>query len=72
MDNTDNSVLLTKLSSLPNDLKAEVIDFIDFLLTKKEKVAVKKRGPKFGSAKGMFILKPGWDDPLEEEFKDYM
>lgn len=28
--------------------------------------------PRYGSAKGMFILKPGWDDPLDEEFKDYI
>lgn len=28
--------------------------------------------PGFGGAKGFFILKDGWDDPLIEEFKDYM
>jgi hypothetical protein len=27
---------------------------------------------RMGSDKGMFILKPGWDDPLDEVFKDYM
>jgi hypothetical protein len=26
----------------------------------------------FGSGKGMLTLLPGWDDPLHEEFKDYM
>ena len=71
MNKTDTSVLVTKISSLPEELKAEVVDFIDFLMTKVKK-GKEKTGPKFGSAKGMFILKPGWDDPLDEEFKEYM
>jgi len=39
---------------------------------KKEKKIAPKPKPKFVSGKGFFILKPGWDDPLIEEFKDYM
>ncbi len=74
----DNTVLFSKLSSLPEEMKSEVIDFIDFLLTKvkKEKPVTEsnkeKPTPKFGSGKGFFILKDGWDDPLDEEFKEYM
>jgi len=33
---------------------------------------IEKPKPKFGSGKGFFILKEGWDDPLDEEFKEYM
>ena len=59
-----------KLASLPDDLKAEVADFIDFLLSKAKKKQ-KKNKPKFGSAKGMFVIKPGFDEPLDD-FKEYM
>jgi len=47
----DNNHLYRKIISLPEDLKSEVIDFIDFLLTKrkKEKPAQKSM---FGIAKG--------------------
>ncbi len=34
-------------------------------------VQVAKRIPKFGSAKGMFVMAPDFDEPLED-FKDYM
>ena len=63
-------VLFTKLSSLPDDLKAEVEDFIDYLKLKSEK-KLKKSKPKFGSRKGMFVMKPDFHAPLED-FKDYM
>ena len=66
----DISVLYSKLASLPENLKAEVAEFIDRLM-KKTKEPVKKKKPIFGSAKGMFILKPGFDEPLND-FKEYM
>ena len=62
--------LYTKLSYLPNDLKSEVIDFIDFLLSKKKKEMIKKK-PQFGCAKGQFYMSPDFDEPLED-FKEYM
>lgn len=65
----DNTLLYTKLSSLPENMKSEVLDFIDFLSSKIKKPVQKKR-PKFGSAKGMFVIKSGFDDPLED-FKEY-
>jgi hypothetical protein len=72
MDNTNSSILLTKISSLPDELKEEVIDFVDFLLAKtKNKAKESRPGPKFGSAKGMFTIMPDFDEPLEE-FKEYM
>ena len=55
--------LYTKLSSLPPTLRAEVNDFVDFLLSKKKK-AVKTKKPKFGYAKGQFKMLPDFDEPL--------
>jgi hypothetical protein len=67
MDNTD---LYSKLASLPDDLKSEVGDFIDFLATKAKKNQQKAK-PKFGSGKDMFVMGPDFDEPLDD-FKDYM
>jgi len=66
----DNLLLYSKLASLPDNLKTEVGDFIDFLITK-NKQKTKKNKPTFGSGKGMFVMKPDFDEPLED-FKDYM
>jgi Protein of unknown function (DUF2281) len=65
----DNATLYSKLVALPDHIKSEVSDFIDFLLSKKKETKNGKKA-KFGSAKGMFIMKPGFDDPLED-FKEY-
>lgn len=62
--------LYTKLSSLPPAQRAEVSDFIDFLLSKKKK-AVKAKKPKFGCAKGQFKMAADFDEPLDD-FKEYM
>lgn len=64
----DNILLYSKLSHLPDHLKLEVSDFIDFLMSKNKKPT--KNKPKFGSAKGMFKMKKSFDDPIED-FKDY-
>jgi hypothetical protein len=65
----ENTILYKKLASLPENLKAQVADFIDFLLHKNKQSGSSKK-PKFGSGKGMFKIKPGFNDPLED-FKDY-
>lgn len=66
----DNITLYSKLASLPDHLKSEVSDFIEFL-TLKAKNIQEKRKPVFGSGNGMFIMKPGFDEPLDD-FKEYM
>ena len=66
----DNILLYSKLASLPDHLKSEVGDFIDFLATKAKKEQ-KKAKPKFGSGKDMFVIKPDFDQPLDD-FKEYM
>jgi hypothetical protein len=64
----DNILLYTKLSKLPDNMKSEVANFIDFLLNKSKKP--QKTKAKFGSAKGMFKMKKNFDDPIED-FNDY-
>ena len=64
----DNTLLYSKLSHLPDNLKSEVSDFIDFLLTKNKET--NKHKPRFGSAKGMFKMKKNFDEPIAD-FKDY-
>lgn len=66
----ENQLLYSKLDQLPENLQSEVLDFIDFLLSKSNP-PVKKNSPKFGSAKGMIIMKDDFDEPLED-FKEYM
>ena len=66
----DNITLYSKLASLPDDLKAEVSDFIDFLATRCRNSKEKKK-PKFGSGKGMFVMKLGFDEPLDD-LKEFM
>lgn len=62
--------LYTKLNQLPSELKSEVNDFIDFLLTKK-KIEIKKKKSIFGCAKGLIYMSPDFDEPLDD-FKDYL
>jgi len=64
--------LYTKITSLPSNLKTEVLDFMDFLIAKKNKSLPKrKKQRQFGYAKNAIKLKPGFDDTIED-FKDYM
>jgi len=62
--------LYTKIGYLPSDLKSEVNDFIDFLLSKRKK-EIKQKQPIFGCAKGLIYISPDFDEPLED-FKEYM
>lgn len=64
----DTTLLYNKLSNLPDNMKSEVSNFIDYLISKNKKP--KNNRPKFGSAKGMFKMKNNFDHPIED-FKDY-
>ncbi len=66
-----DKLILTQIELLPNNLKKEVLDFIGYLLMKYNKENKKKSAPKFGSAKGKYVLSPDFDEPLED-FKEYM
>lgn len=65
-----DSVLLDKVSQLPEYLKSEVFDFVDFLLSKYNNTNNHDK-PVFGSGKGMFVMKPDFEEPLKD-FKEYM
>jgi hypothetical protein len=66
----ENTNILIKLNELPETLKKEVADFIDFLLLKKEQSGA-KRHPKSGCMKGTFTMKKDFDEPLND-FTEYM
>jgi hypothetical protein len=59
----DQTQLYTKINFLPQELKSEVNDFVDFLLVNKKK---EKKQPKFGCAKGEIYISPDFDEPLED------
>ncbi|MCU0327037.1 MAG: DUF2281 domain-containing protein [Spirosomaceae bacterium] len=61
-------VLLSKLSSLPQNLKIEVMDYIEFL---EKKYKNSKPHPKAGCMKGTFKMADDFDAPLDD-FKEYM
>jgi hypothetical protein len=69
----ENISIYTKFNALPRNLKTEALDFIDFLIEKKQKNKPLKKAklPKFGSCRGMFEMSPDFDEPLED-FKEYM
>lgn len=58
--------------NLPNHLKTEISDYLDFLISKKTQN--KNSGlkhPKAGCMKGTFKMSTDFDEPLED-FKEYM
>lgn len=65
--------IIPKFNQLSENLKLEVLHFIEFLQTRSSEnsnlVKVGKR--KFGYAKGKYTISPDFDEPLED-FKDYM
>lgn len=61
-----------KIKELPEELKSEVMDFVDFLLHKrKSKIQKVENKREFGCAKGEFNMSKDFDEPLED-FKEYM
>lgn len=71
--------LVSTIQNLPQELQTELWQHLEKLKAKAEKAVGDKKPPKkfvpkpgFGGGKGFFVLKEGWDDPLTEEFKDYM
>ena len=62
--------LYSEIASLPNNLKNEVSNFVEFLKIKsKNNNKIKER--KFGCAKDFFKMSDDFDAPLED-LKDYM
>ncbi len=68
--------LITKYNMLPSTFRQELLDFLEFLLSKTTtaspvKKNIKRRKRVAGFAKGTFIMAPDFDEPLED-FKEYM
>jgi hypothetical protein len=57
--------LYTKISSLPDNLKKEVEDFVDFIVSKGARKNLQNKKRKLGLAKGLIKLKDNFDDPIE-------
>ena len=66
----DNISLYNKINSLPEELKKEVKDYVEFLQAKTKK-SPKKKLRTFGSLKGQIQMSEDFDAPMED-FKDYM
>ena len=66
-------MIYSKIELLQSDeLKKDLVLYLDFLLQKQfVDNQPFKRIPKFGSAKGTFILSPDFNNPIDD-FKDYM
>lgn len=62
--------LIKKIESLPGELQKEVEDFVEFLKLKVNEEPVQQPTRKAGFAKGLFVVKEGFDDPVQD-FKDY-
>jgi hypothetical protein len=62
--------LYTKINALPESLKNQVLDFIEFLLTRKNKIR-KVTSRKAGFLKGKIQISPDFEKPLDD-FKDYL
>ena len=65
-----DAILYAHIGALPDNLKAEVADFVAFL-EQKHKSGKKIKERKLGCGKGFFKMAPDFDAPLED-FKDYM
>jgi len=63
------SKLYSTFESLPPNLKKEVNDFVDFLLSNYKPEA--KKPAKFGSAKGKIKMSTDFDGPIDD-FEGYM
>lgn len=67
---TDMDIYI-KLVTLPDEMKKEVDDFVDFLKSKSAVRVLSSKTRKAGLAKGLIEMKEGFDEPLSD-FKEYM
>ncbi len=68
---TEEKLILSQIQQLPEQLKQEVLHYIEFLQAKYNAQNEKSKNRKAGSAEGKFKLAPDFDQPLED-FKEYM
>jgi hypothetical protein len=65
-----NQSAYIKLNSLPEKIKTQALEFIDFLY-QKVKNSNQKKHPKAGFLKGKFTIGKNFDEPLND-FKEYV
>lgn len=63
--------LIRQINSLPQSLRQEVYDFVEFLKSKGNKNLKKKKPREFGLLKDKITLSEDFDEPLDD-FKGYM
>jgi hypothetical protein len=63
--------LIDKIKELPDNLKQEVLNYAGYLAEKYSTKQLAKPIPRFGSAKGKYVLAEDFDAPLND-FKEYM
>lgn len=63
--------LFVKLNSLPEDLRKQVLDYIEFLLTRRQRPEPPKKKRVAGLMKGQIHMADDFDAPLDD-FKEYM
>ena len=68
---TEEKALLTQIQQLPEQLKQEVLHYVEFLRMKYDVQNRKPKKRKAGSAEGKFKLAADFDAPLKD-FKEYM
>ncbi len=62
--------LYNKISTLPQSIRKEIVDYMEFLI-QKHKYQSTKIHPKAGCMKGAFKMSPDFNVPLDD-FKEYM
>lgn len=65
----ESILLYQKIANLPDSLKRELSDFVDFLKTKMKTPKPSKK-PKFGVCNGQFKMSDDFNEPLSN-FEDY-
>lgn len=68
---TEEQMILSRIQQLPEQLRQEVLHYIEFLQSKYNAQNREPKKRKAGSAEGKFELAPDFDAPLED-FKEYM
>lgn len=66
-----NADLLVKIDALSEDLRKQVLDFIDFLLSKGKKPEQQEKRRPIGLMKDQIHMADDFDEPLED-MRPYM
>ncbi len=68
---TEEKLILAQIQQLPEQLKHEVLHYVEFLQAKYNAQNRKPKNRKVGSAEGKFTIASDFDELLED-FKEYM